>query len=285
MKKLAFILTSSLLLCIASVAIANGQTPPPPTTLSTVNFTGVTPPAQPELIQEVIDFAPGAATPIQTRGGDLFVTVLEGQVALRRGASDSYYTANGPTNVRTFRVARGEVHSILNVNGTIKARIFASTLLPAGTKLTTDQPGTPPPLVAPAVAMTSKAIPTALPSQISVLQVVWEFRPGAATAPHTHHGFFLVTVVDGELGRLRLATGAEDIVRAGDFFIETPDISYDAIVRNSSPAPSLNVFTVLTGQVPPSTNVPAPGSSASSPGGAAITPPRTGDAGMVSGAD
>src|SRR5688500_10491553 len=109
--RLAFLVTAAaFLLGIASLGVASGQTPPGPTTLSTVNFAGVTSPEQAELVQEIIDFAPRASTPTQTRGGDLFVTVMEGQVALRIGAADYYYAASSSS--KTFRVARGEVHSI-----------------------------------------------------------------------------------------------------------------------------------------------------------------------------
>ena len=275
MRATFLVTAAAFILGIVSLGVASGQTPPGPTTLSTVNFAGVTMPAQAELVQEVIDFAPRASTPTQTRGGDLFVTVMEGQVVLRRGSADFYYAASSSS--RTFRVARGEVHSIRNVNGSNKARIFASTILATGNSLTTDEPGPAPTLPAPVVAMTSKATPTSLPSQISVLQIVWEFQPGAATAAHSHHGFFLVTVTEGELGRLRVATGQEDIIRAGGQFIETPEQSYDAIVRNSSPAVSRNVFTVLTAQVPPSTNLP------SSSAHEHITPPSTGSAGLATG--
>jgi quercetin dioxygenase-like cupin family protein len=250
---------------LASLAIASGQVPP--TTVSSVTFAGVTPPADIELVQEIIDFAPGAWTPPQARGGELFVTVMEGQIARRSGPEMGY-----TESARSFRVPRGELHMLGNPSESSRARIFASTLLPSGANLTTNQVDAAIPLVAPTVAMTSRVHAPSLPPSISVIQVVWDFQPGAATPPHTHHGFFLVTVVDGQLGRITLEDGREQAYGRGQQFTEAPGRADDAIVRNASTGISRNVFTVLTSQVPPSTNLPpAP----------TISLPRTGEGGLL----
>ena len=138
-------------------------------------------------------------------GGDLFITVAEGQVVLRKGGADFYHAATG-TN-RTFQVGSGELHALGNVNGANRARIYTTTILPSGSSLTTNQAGAPIPSPAPTVVMTTREATPPLPPSISVVQTVWDLEPGAATAPHTHHGFLFSKVVDGEMGRLLLSTG------------------------------------------------------------------------------
>jgi quercetin dioxygenase-like cupin family protein len=256
---------------IAQYSHASAQTPPPPTTLSTVAYSNVAVLNQVEVVQEVIDFAPGAWTPVLSRGGDLFVTVAEGQVTLRKGDFSFYHAATAST--RTFRINRDEKYALGNENGVAKARIYTSTLLPPGASLTVLQGETGFPAPVPTVVMTSRATSPLPAGLVSVVQVVWDFEPGAATPSHTHHGFFLVTVVDGALGRLTVADGKEQIYRTGESFTEATGREWDAIVRNVSGGRTRNFFTVLATQLPPSTNLPA--------AAAPITAPRTGDAGLV----
>ncbi len=266
---------SSVLLVLCSwiaVPSVSGQTPPGPTTISTVSYANVAIPASVEIVQEVIDFAPGARTPNQTRGGDLFVTVAEGEILLRKGGSDVYYSAAARNP--TFRVNKGETYSLGNPNGAVKARIYTSTVIAPGTALTATAAGEPASPLPPLVVMTSKAASPPLPGAVTVVQVVWDFEPGAATPPHTHHGFFLVTVVDGELARKTIA--GEKFYKSGEAFTEASGIQEDAIVRNASAGRTRNFFTVLATQVPPSTTLPALPSSASG-----ITPPNTGEAGLL----
>jgi quercetin dioxygenase-like cupin family protein len=258
---------------IGQSRVTSAQTPPPPRTVSTVTHNSVNVPAQVDVIQEVIDFAPGAWTSLLVRGGDLFVTVAEGQITLRRGHANYYYSA-ASTN-RTFRVNRGDIHALGNENGAAKARIYTSTLLPPGASLSTQQSETSPAGPAPVVVMTSRATSPLPAGLVSVVQVVWDFDPGGATPPHAHHGFFLVTVVDGELGRMTLADGREQIYRTGEAFTEATGHEWDAVVRNASERVTRNFFTVLATQLPPSTTLP----TAAGP----IAPPRTGDGGLTGG--
>ena len=272
MRKLLLSSVLTVLCSWIAVPSVSGQTPPGPTTISTISYGNVAIPASVEIVQEVIDFAPGARTPTQTRGGDLFVTLAEGEVVLRKGGSDVYYSVAARN--RTFRVNKGEAYSLGNPSGAVKARIYTSTVIAPGAALTTTAAGEPASPLPPVVVMTSKAASPPLPGVVTVVQVVWDFEPGAATPPHTHHGFFLVTVVDGELAR-KTVTG-EKFYKAGEAFTEASGTEEDAIIRNASAGRTRNFFTVLATQVPPSTTLPALPSSASG-----ITPPATGDAGLL----
>src|SRR3712207_9190559 len=87
-------------------------------------FQAADPPAQAEVLQAVLDFAPGAWTPVHTHGGPAYVTVLDGEMTLRMGGAD-----------QKFRAGAGwidnpdEPHAAGN-EGAIGARILVTFVLP-----------------------------------------------------------------------------------------------------------------------------------------------------------
>src|SRR5215203_322975 len=72
-------------------AVALGQ--PGFTEVLEMRFQAAAPPAQPEILQTVLDFAPGAWTPLHTHGGPVYVTVLEGTITVREAGSDTTFAA------------------------------------------------------------------------------------------------------------------------------------------------------------------------------------------------
>ena len=148
-----------------------------------------------ELVQVVFDFAPGAWTPVHEHGGSGLVTVLDGEITTRHDKEEKTFKAG-----ESWAEEPGEVLATGNL-GTVNARISALFLLPKGATLTTPHPDTSGQTAPPAptvLAKTSQAVSEAL-GEFELVQLVFDFAPGAWTAIHEHGGVELATVLDGEI--------------------------------------------------------------------------------------
>src|SRR5215211_5448695 len=76
---------------LVPAAVALGQ--PGFTEVLEMRFQAAAPPAQPEILETVLDFAPGAWTPLHTHGGPVYVTVLDGTITLRSVGTDTTFAA------------------------------------------------------------------------------------------------------------------------------------------------------------------------------------------------
>ena len=85
MKKVIFLLGIVVMLVLLLPAgVAFGQQAPlRPTVRQKSIFEVANPPAQFDAVQLVLEFAPGAWSPVHSHGGQGFVTVLEGAVTIR----------------------------------------------------------------------------------------------------------------------------------------------------------------------------------------------------------
>jgi quercetin dioxygenase-like cupin family protein len=90
-----------------------------------------------EAVQVIIELAPGAWTPLHTHGGQVLVTILEGEVTERDGVTGEE-TVYSPGEFWTEEA--GELHAAGN-DGQQKARMAALFLLPAGANLTMAEGG------------------------------------------------------------------------------------------------------------------------------------------------
>ena len=102
------------------------QLPPGPTKV----FEGKMP-LQLDVIQVVLDFAPGQWTPPHTHGGQAFNTVLEGEITLRENGTEHIFKAG-----ESWTDTIDQVHAAGNT-GSKKARLMVTWLLPKGAQLTT----------------------------------------------------------------------------------------------------------------------------------------------------
>jgi|SRR5579883_811016 len=84
-----------------------------------------------ELVDQVIELAPGASIPNHTHGGPVAVTIISGQVTIK-DATGSHKLVAGQSATEQ----KGYVHSATNT-GTTPARISASYLLAKGASLLT----------------------------------------------------------------------------------------------------------------------------------------------------
>ena len=57
-------------------------------------------------------------------------------------------------------------------------------------------------------------------SNFEAIQIILEYAPGSWSPPHTQGGPTLATVLEGEITVREVATGAETVYGAGEFFTE-----------------------------------------------------------------
>lgn len=129
MKKYAIL--SVLFVSLLASALAQ-ELPPGPSTVQSATFEDVQAPDDFDLVQTVLEFAPGAWTPLHTHGGEAFVTVLDGELVVRNAAGTETTYAAGDTWVERI----GDFAEVGNM-GDMPARIFVTFLLPKGAELTT----------------------------------------------------------------------------------------------------------------------------------------------------
>lgn len=112
------------------VAAANA-TPPGPVTVSQAAFPVTAGDKAYNLINLVLDFAPGSGVPQHTHGGPVLVTVLSGEIVLMQAGHEKMVKAG-----ESFREQPGEVHAVVN-RGSQTTRVAVSILLPLGAEATT----------------------------------------------------------------------------------------------------------------------------------------------------
>jgi LPXTG-motif cell wall-anchored protein len=248
------------LLALWPASVLGQELPPGP---STVHPLGKTPLGQAtgrieETQSLLLDFAPGAWTPLHTHGGMAVVRVLEGEMTRRRGGVEDKFKA-GEGWIETS----GDVHAAGNSTGT-PARVLVTFLLSKGAPLTTvagtASQGAPP---GPTTVFQSKrvAVTNALTDAGEAATTVLAFAPGAWTPQHFHSGLTLVAVVEGEM-RVR-SRGRETVYQAGDVWIEEPRDVHAAGNTTATPARVAVTFVQRTGDpvttiAPAAAQAPAP---------------------------
>ncbi len=243
--------------------------PPGPTTIHPLGRMPVEhDPGRFEETQTVIlDFAPGAWTPLHSHGGLTLVRVLEGEMTRRiHGTEDLFRAGEG------WVETPGDVHAAGNAGGT-PARVLVTFLLPKGAPLTTVA-GTPtqdaPP--GPTTSFQSRRVDVATGAALfdEAATTVLAFAPGAWTPLHSHGGLTLVAVAEGEM-TVR-GGGGETVYRPGDVWIEQPGDVHAA--GNTTAAGAQVAVTFLLRRGAPVTTVAAAPAPAQLPRAL----PRTGDA-------
>src|SRR5215211_3461120 len=120
-----------------------GQEAPRPIQRLASAFSDAAPSAEYDLVEQILDFPPGAATRFHTHPGKAFFTVIEGQLTYEEGAHVSEF---GPG--QSFTEPIGVFHTLKN-NGGAPARVFSSFLLPPGEPQVVAHPDSAAPEVAP----------------------------------------------------------------------------------------------------------------------------------------
>lgn len=171
-----------------------------------------------DLVQLIVDFPPGTRTPSHTHGGQVLVTVLEGETTVRdrQGAEKTYKAGE------SFTETPGTFLEVGN-SGNVLTRNAALVLLPKGAQLTTTDSGAttqnaPP---GPTTVYRNQTSVDNLDGDYDLVQLIVDFAPGAWTPSHTHGGPVLVTVLEGET-TTRDSQGVENKIQPGQTFVETP---------------------------------------------------------------
>jgi quercetin dioxygenase-like cupin family protein len=118
---------------------------PPPRPFTSYQFkTDVDPMTAPyDVVQAILDFAPGAATPYHTHPGIVMVTVVAGEITFNLEGTDHVYKAG-----ESFVEVPNQVGQARNA-GSVPARVMASYLLPQGAPLSTPHAGPMAPVALP----------------------------------------------------------------------------------------------------------------------------------------
>jgi quercetin dioxygenase-like cupin family protein len=236
-------------------------TPPPgPVTRHASRFDVVDAPEQFDRVLLVIDFPSGAWTPSHTPGGNLYVSVIDGEIATRStpGSSlDPTYSAGS-----SFNVATGEYFSMGNATAST-ARVVATALLPKGAPLTLDDAGFSSDVYsgptdgyhviestgqdARPVLIHHSAIEVERPAgAFELVHLVLDFDPGVRTPQHLHGGQELVTLTAGQLVLQR--RGETQVFAAGDSWVNPTGLVHAAGNAGSAFAQAVASFLLPAGR-------------------------------------
>jgi quercetin dioxygenase-like cupin family protein len=257
-----------LILCLSSSPAFGQQQPPGPTFAFQFRTPGLPQPTRFQLVQSLLHFDPGAATPFHQHPGQVVVTVIEGEnTFIRNGAEQIYKTGDSFTEVP------GEILQARNA-GTTRMSVMATYLQPWEAPLSRPQLEDKTPLPRPFTSYQFKTDVEPMTAPYDVVQAILDFAPGAATPFHTHPGVVMVTVVAGEI-TFNLE-GTDHIYKAGESFVEVPNQVGQA--RNAGSVPAQVMASYLLPQ----------GAPLSTPHAGPMTPaalPNTGeaDSGTLSG--
>lgn len=200
MRRVAVAFVAAALTVGLSGATVLGQPAPPGVELRLqTNFRPTTsPPAVFDLLQIVVDFPPGSAVPMHTHGGEVFVTVLEGEVVhVEDGHPEERFRAG-----QSWTEQPGVYGTVINRTG-VPARLFATSFLPKGATFLIPREGAasgrpPPGPVFRTEFMTEVRNPA---GPYEVVHAIFDFPAGSTSAAHTHGGPGFVTVLEGALQR------------------------------------------------------------------------------------
>jgi quercetin dioxygenase-like cupin family protein len=182
-----------------------------------------------DVVQLVLDFAPGSFSPPHTHPGPTFVTVLEGVVTRRvEGTEETFQAGEG-------WVEPGRVHAAGNTSDA-PAQVLVTAVVPAGAPFTTVAATGATAQVTPGprtVAMSRRPLERPLDAPYDLHHYVLDFAPATLSPAHTHDGPTYVTVLSGLMQRW--ADGIEETFSPGETW-EEPGAPHAAGNRAQSPA-------------------------------------------------
>ena len=175
--------------------VAVAQAPVPGfSTFSKNTFAGIaTPGPSIELVQAVMDYAPGAKSPANTLHAPRVFTVIEGELTVRIGDGTNVYAAG-----KGAPVPAGTAVTMTNASTTASARVFVSTLLPAGATDRALESGTANRSVMPKATFVSRIPMYRLPAVVELVQMGYRYDVGYTTPNHVMMQPHLQTITEGE---------------------------------------------------------------------------------------
>jgi quercetin dioxygenase-like cupin family protein len=239
MIRISIAMLMPLLVLMASGAAFGQELPPGPKTLYRTSLPGQTINGEFELINIILDFDPGAATPPHTHGGPGMVTVLAEEMTF--GMEGKPDMAAKPGEV--YHDLPGMVHTAAN-KGASTSRVSYMVALPKGAALTTvvgaAQGADLPP--GPKTVYRNSLPGLTMQGEFELVNLILEFAPGAGTPLHTHGGPGIVTVLEGEM--VFAPEGKPEIAaKPGESYLDLPGTSHTAV--NKSAARAVVSYSVL----------------------------------------
>jgi quercetin dioxygenase-like cupin family protein len=213
-RRTVFSALIAMLFLTIGTSIAFGQTPPGPVVRHLFRTAGLPQPAPFNVVQSILNFDPGAATPFHTHPGQLIVTVLAGELTFKLNGNDTVYTVG-----QTFVELPNQVVQARNA-GTVRTSVMVSYFIPKDAPLSHPEPGDATPQPRPFVSYQFKTDVGTMTDPFDVVQQLLDFAPGASTPVHMHPGIVVVTVLAGEL-TFQL-NGADTVYKEGESFVEVP---------------------------------------------------------------
>lgn len=218
---------------------SKSPSPPSPVTKYREMLPGLNAATSIDLIQNVIDFAPGAASAVHTHSSPNLATVLEGEITVKMAAGDKQAGA-GALLVEPIDQPLQAVNT-----GSGEAMVVVAFAVPHGGKATAAVKGTAAPSI-PNKTLYSFTLASAnISGPYSLVQQVLEFGPGAQTPKHQHGGPGVITVLKGQL--TVNSDGVEKIYNVGDSFTEIPGQTLQAFNRGSSDVVLAATFALSDG--------------------------------------
>ena len=269
MKRL-ILAAAALLLAVASTG-GSGSAAPTNTVTHRATFEGVQPPARYfRLIEGISEFAPGQAGRLNSVAAPRYFSVIQGEVTVTIGSKTEVYTAG-----QTWSVPSGIYFEPRNDANTT-ARVFFTVLsLPGVTPQPV--PGSTVPANPSRILWTASTSVYVPANRIDLLQIIQEAEPGFKTSTHVMNHPHVYIVMEGE-NTLRYLDGQVETSAAGEQNVM--GMGRPGTMENSGDANSQLAFSwLITPGTPPTS--PVTGQPAAAAG--AISPPSTGDAGLVGG--
>lgn len=266
---IAFVIVALLLTFGMAPAVA-ADDPPGNTVRHQFRTDGLPVSGPAEMIKFVLDFAPGAQTPLHTHPGLVIATVLEGALTFSHDGIETTYRVG-----ETFPEPPNLVGFARNAS-TGRTRMMISIVAPKGAAPSTPQPGGPSPAPPPPTTLYLFRTDVTIPSgAYEVAHTVFDFVPGAQTLPHIHPGQVFTTVLEGAIA-FRVE-GTAKVYGVGESFVEQPGVVGQAVNAAQAKTTLLVTFILPKGaalSAPVTAPVTAP-PTASAPS----APPRTGGGG------
>jgi quercetin dioxygenase-like cupin family protein len=254
-------------LCLSS-SLAFGQAEGPgPVVKYQFRTAGLPQPAQFNIVQNILNFDAGAATPFHRHPGQVLVTVLEGELVFNANGADKTYKAGD-----SFIELPGELGQARNIS-TAHTSVMATFVLPWEAPLSRPEPADKTPLPRPFVSYQFKTDVQPMTVPYDVAQLVQDFAPGSATPFHIHPGIVVVTVLSGAI--TFDVNGGETVYKEGESFVEVPNQVAQARNAGSVPTRVMASFLIPPG-APLSTSHAGPRAPAALPKTSAV------DAGSLS---